>query len=245
MTSISETGHAKNVANFEDLISFCQGYGATYNPVRDNLKIAQLQTMLTSAEAILSTVRTSKTAYDIATNNRRLAFEDLKPFSTKVLNAFIVSGADKLAIDDLKGINKKIQGTGKKKTTIPTTPTTDEPTPKSISTSQQSYDRQIDHLANLIQVLELNTIYNPNENELKLQAIKDKLTDLKSKITNHINAYTQYSNAISERNKVLYDPLTGLVQTAKEIKQYVKSIFGATSSQFRQISGIEFKVRKG
>ena len=44
---------------------------------------------------------------------------------------------------------------------------------------------------------------------------------------------------------MLYDPITGLVQTAKEIKQYVKSIFGATSSQFRQISGIEFKVRKG
>ena len=245
MTSISETGHAKNVANFEDLISFCQGFGASYNPVRDNLKIAQLQTMKSSVEDIMNTARTSKTAFDIATNNRRLAFEDLKTFSTKVLNAFIVSGADKLAIDDLKGINKKIQGTGKKKNTAPTTPTTEEPTPKSISTSQQSYDRQIDHLANLIQVLELNTIYNPNENELKLQAIKDKLTDLKSKITNHINAYTQYSNAISERNKMLYDPITGLVQTAKEIKQYVKSIFGATSSQFRQISGIEFKVRKG
>ena len=244
MTSISETGHAKNVANFEDLISFCQGYGATYNPVRDNLKIAQLQTMLTSAEAILSTVRTSKTAYDIATNNRRLAFEDLKPFVTKVFNAFVVSGADKLAIDDLKGINKKIQGPGKKKKTTPTTPTTDEPTPKSISTSQQSYDRQIDHLANLIQVLEQNTMYNPNENELKLEAIKDKLSEFKTKNTSHINAYTQYNNAITERNKILYDPITGMLQTVKEVKFYVKSLFGANSTQYRQVTGIKFKLVK-
>ena len=27
MASKSETGHSKNVANFEDLISFCTGYG--------------------------------------------------------------------------------------------------------------------------------------------------------------------------------------------------------------------------
>ncbi len=31
MASTTETGHAKNVANFEDLISFCQGYGTTVN----------------------------------------------------------------------------------------------------------------------------------------------------------------------------------------------------------------------
>jgi len=38
----SETGHAKNVANFEDLISFATGYGATYNPSKNSLKIQQL-----------------------------------------------------------------------------------------------------------------------------------------------------------------------------------------------------------
>ena len=39
MASNSETGHAKNVANFEDLISFCNGYGATYNPSKEALTI--------------------------------------------------------------------------------------------------------------------------------------------------------------------------------------------------------------
>lgn len=34
MASTSETGHAKNVANLQDLISFVTGYGATYNPTR-------------------------------------------------------------------------------------------------------------------------------------------------------------------------------------------------------------------
>ena len=40
MASNSETGHAKNVANFEDLISFCTGYGATYNPSKAAIQLA-------------------------------------------------------------------------------------------------------------------------------------------------------------------------------------------------------------
>jgi hypothetical protein len=32
MASKSEVGHARNVANFQDLIAFVNGYGATYDP---------------------------------------------------------------------------------------------------------------------------------------------------------------------------------------------------------------------
>ena len=32
--------------------------------------------------------------------------------------------------------------------------------------------------------------------------------------------------------------------TAKEVKAYVKSVFGATSPQYKQISGLEFKSIK-
>jgi hypothetical protein len=32
MASTSEVGHAKNVANFQDLIEFVTGYGVTFNP---------------------------------------------------------------------------------------------------------------------------------------------------------------------------------------------------------------------
>ena len=45
MASTTETGHAKNVANFEDLISFVTGYGATYNPTKVPIKLASLTTL--------------------------------------------------------------------------------------------------------------------------------------------------------------------------------------------------------
>ncbi len=39
MASQSEVGHAKNVANFQDLITYCTAYGATYNPSKTTLQL--------------------------------------------------------------------------------------------------------------------------------------------------------------------------------------------------------------
>lgn len=43
MANSQETGHAKNVSNFESLLSFVKGYGDAYNPTRDANKIAALE----------------------------------------------------------------------------------------------------------------------------------------------------------------------------------------------------------
>lgn len=160
--------------------------------------------------------------------------------ATKIVNAFAVSGVDTLAVANAKTVNKKLQGSSKK----PASATTETPTSTGISTSQQSYDRLIDHFANLIEVLQQNTLYNPNESDLKVAALQAKLEELQTKNSNLINAYTQYSNAMIQRNQILYNPLAGIVQTTKEVKQYVKSIFGANSPQYKQVSGLEFKVIK-
>ena len=244
MASTSETGHAKNIANFQDLISFCQGYGATYNPTKESLKIPQLQALYQLAQDKLNATKTQKTNFDNATNERRNSFANLIPLVTKIINAYPVSGADALAIADAKTANKKSQGTSSKKSTTEETNPENTPTTNSISTSQQSYDRLIDHFANLIQVVEQNTNYTPNETELQVATLQTKLTELQTKNTNLINAYTGYSNAMIERNQTLYNPLTGLVQTSKEVKQYVKSVFGSNSPQYKQVSSLEFKVIK-
>ncbi len=76
--------------------------------------------------------------------------------------------------------------------------------------------------------------------ELKTVTLQSKLADLKSANSGLINSYTNWSNARINRNSILYNPLNGLVQTALDVKKYVKSVFGATSPQFKQISGLEF-----
>ena len=244
MPSTSETGHAKNVANFEDLISFCNAYGATYNPSKDALTIAKLTDLQTNAKASLQQTKTAKTSFDNATNARQLAFKELKPLATKVVNALSVSGANTLAVEDAKTINRKIQGAkangGTKTPTTPADPNAPTPTDKTISTSQQSYDSLIDHFTKLIESVSQDANYKPNETELQTATLQTKLDGLKTSNTNLINGFTNWSNARINRNTTLYNPLTGLVQTALEVKKYVKSVFGATSQQFKQLSGLEF-----
>lgn len=244
MPSTSETGHAKNVANFEDLISFCTGYGASYNPSKAALTIPELQTLQTQANASLQQAKTAKTSFDNTTNARQVAFKDLKPLATKVVNALSVSGATDLAIADAKTINRKIQGAKAngetKKPTTPADPNAPAPTDKTISTSQQSYDSLIDHFTKLIEAVLQEPKYKPNEVELQTAALQNKLASLKTSNTDLANAFTNWSNARINRNTVLYNPLTGLVQTALEVKKYVKSVFGASSPQFKQVSKLEF-----
>ena len=251
MPSTSETGHAKNVANFEDLISFCNGYGATYNPSKEALTIAKLQDLQTNAKASLQQTKTTKTGFDNATNARQLAFKDLKTLATKVVNALAVSGATALAVADAKTINRKIQGAkanGSSKAPAAAIPpalgesegAAPTPTDKTISTSQQSYDSLIDHFTKLIEAVFQDANYKPNETELQTATLQTKLDTLKTSNTNIVNTYTTWSNARIDRNTILYNPVTGLVQTALEVKKYVKSVFGAGSPQFKQVSGLEF-----
>jgi hypothetical protein len=70
MASNSEVGHAKNVANFEKLISFCNGYGGSYNPSKNSIKITALNTLLTDAQKAVAKVITQTVAYNNTVNTR-------------------------------------------------------------------------------------------------------------------------------------------------------------------------------
>ncbi|MFN8339193.1 MAG: hypothetical protein U0T36_09255 [Saprospiraceae bacterium] len=244
MISTSETGHIKNVSFFEDLITYCQSYGPAYNPSNDMFKLPQLQTKMTAAQTAINNLKIKKTSFDNATNARRTVFEDIKRLSTRIINALIVSGASELTIADARGINKKMQGSSSKKTESSTTETESTSVPKSISTSQQSYDRIKDHLANFIQVLQQEPTYNPNENDLKIAYLQTKVTQLETAKTQWINAYTEYSNTMIDRNNVMYDKNEGMVNIAIKVKLYIKSLFGAKSPQYFQISNLHFKNYK-
>jgi hypothetical protein len=247
MPSTTETGHAKNVATFEDLISFCTGYGATYNPSKAALKVAALTTQLTAANAALQAVKVAKTAYDNATNARELAFIPLKPLATKIVNALAATEAARQTVDDVKSTNLKIQGKRAKAIEQPDAAALAagaEPV-KTVSTSQQSYDKLIDHFAQLIATLTAEPKYLPNENELKIAALNTMLTDLRTKNTAVINATTTVSNARIARDKALYADSTGMVDIAQDVKTYVKSVFGASSPQYKQVSALKFTKRSG
>ena len=111
---------------------------------------------------------------------------------------------------------------------------------KSISASQMSYDSRIENLSKLIILLTNEPLYAPNENDLKVVALNTLLNQLKITNTAVINVTTPISNARLNRNKILYLAVTGLYDIQNEVKKYVKSVYGATSPEYKQISNIKF-----
>ena len=242
MPTYYETGHAKNVANFQDLIAFCTGYGATYNPTKTALKLPQLTALHTTANNALNDVITKNTAYNNAVNARIASFDGLRILCTRIISALQTTDATQEKIADAKGFNRKIQGQRSTKAATPVDPST--PAPTTISSSHQSYDQLIQHFAGLISVLQSEPSYTPNENDLKIATLTAKQTDMTAKNTSLASAFTAISNARIARDKVLYKETTGLVDTAKAVKLYIKSIFGARSAEYAQVSVIEFKKVK-
>jgi len=111
MASTSETGHQKNVANFDELISFATGYREAYNPSKASIKIDALKTLSTQAKASINTVSAAEPAYKNAVAAREAAFAPLSKLTTRIINALKATDAPKQVVDDAKSVARKIQGT--------------------------------------------------------------------------------------------------------------------------------------
>ena len=247
MASTSETGHAKNVANFDDLISFATGYGTAFNPSKPTLKLTALQTLSTSAKNAINAVNAALPAYSNAVAARESAFEPLNKLITRVNNALKATDTTEQVDESAKTLVRKIQGTratAKKSDEEIAAAKAEGKETKEISSSQMSYDSRLDNFDKLIKLLTSVTLYAPNEADLKVTALTTLYNDLKAKNTAVVTATTPLSNARISRNDILYKANTGLVDIALDTKTYIKSLYGATSPQYKQVSKLEFKAIK-
>ncbi len=249
MSSTSQTGNEQNIANFEDLISRCVGFGATYNPSLNAIKVANMNTLKTSCTNAEVNVNSLTNILKNATNNREIIFLPLKKLSTRILAAVKSCGAPVQTIKDANTYNNKLQGkrAKPKKVVTETSSSFDEPSSDTvyISVSQQGYDSKVEFFSKLIDLLTTIPTYLPNEADLKIAALNTLLVSMKSANTAVITATTNLKNAAITRNALLYKDITGMCDVALEAKDYVKSVYGATSGQYKLVRAIKFVKRKG
>ena len=243
MTNTSETGHAKNVTNLESLITSIIALETSYNPSRDSIKLPALQALLTASTESLNAVNIAQAAYSNAVAARKVAFEPFSKLITRVMNSLKASGASTQVVQSARTIVRKLQGrrasakiTEEEKKALEA----EGKEVNQISASQMSFDNRIENFDRLIMLLSSIPLYNPNEAELKVETLKALHNQLKEKNTEVILPIVQLSNSRMNRNKILYNENTGLVDVALDSKTYIKSIFGATSPQYKQISKLRF-----
>lgn len=243
MTSTSDTSHAKNVTNLESLISAVITIGAAYNPSKDSIKRPALQSLLTAANESLIALKTAESANSTAIDVRELAFKPTGSLFTKVSNALKASNSSIQADETAKTILRKLQGkrasaklTDEEKTALEA----EGKEVNQISASQMGYDERVDNFEKLISFLQSIPDYNPNEEELKIETLQTLLADLKAKNGEVMKTYFVLETARGVRNDLLYKPLSGVIDLAADVKSYIKSVFGATSTQYKLVSKLRF-----
>ncbi|MEI6754606.1 MAG: hypothetical protein WCK78_15740 [Paludibacter sp.] len=247
MSTSKETGHQVNIDNLDLMIVILKGFGAKYNPSNPDIGILELEKRLSDSRSAQSVLHEVKQPYTSAVNTRKEAFEPLEPLVTRVLNSLVATKTSAQTDQSAKALVHKMKGekVSKKKTTeAAPNQTTLQPEDTQISSAQLGYDDQLHNMDEFIKLLEITPQYNPNEIDLKIESLKTYRDDLATKNHTVIETKVAVDNARITRNEALYKPLTGLVDTAADVKTYVKSVFGATSPQFRQISGLKFSPLK-
>lgn len=251
MSNYFETGHAKNVANLLKLNQLIATFGATYNPSNNAIKAPALATLYTNANTKLSDVNTNFTNWKNATNQRELAFDPLTKEATQILGALQSLGIAQQTIDDFEFQVKKFRSSGSKlpktetgkiiapETTDPNAPVTTVET-TSISTSQRSFDNQLQHFQKMILILQSVPSYNPNETAFKVATLQTQLANLTT-LNNAANtSYANLKNARIQRNIFFYAKDTGVLDLVKQTKAYIKSLYGAGSQQYIAANALKF-----
>lgn len=230
--STSETGHAKNAANFSALIESVKNYGARYNPSNANISLASLESLKARIDAAMSGVSGAEAAHKNAVRERQDAYDGMSALTTRIQNAF-ASCATKHETANAKSYTKKIHGPKKKKAIE----ATDE---KTKSTSQMSFDNRMKNLKDFCVFLGTIPAYTPNETELQPASVLAYVESLGSMNKAVNGTWNELDAARAERDRLLYGNESGLTEIVKNVKSYVHSVFGTKSSEYQRISGIKF-----
>lgn len=228
-----ETGMALNITHGIQVVDYLITYGTNYNPSNTAIAVASLETMNTTGQDLLDSARAKMQEKKNTIQARQDVYGNLKTLATRILNELKASGAPLATIDKAKHYVLKIRG----QRIIKINPNS---TAKHISASQTSFTEQIQHLTDLINVLSTCTQYQPNIPELQLTALTNKRDAMKTTNNAVSTAQAVWSTSRIERNKFFNEPIKGYVDTFLAAKRAVKAIFGASSPQYHQISGLTF-----
>jgi hypothetical protein len=241
MSSTSEVGHAKNIANLNLLNTNIIALGGIYIPSNLKLKLSNLQDTYTNTFAQQTSVNNLVAPYSVAVDDREIIFKPLNRDLTKLRKAYkATEGVTQVQLEDLMTIIRKLKGEKKSKTTNSTNPTVAQ---DSYSTSQMSYDQRTNNMDLLISLLQNTPNYAPNEEEYKITTYQDKKAKMLQKTQAVADTFVPLNNARSIRNNSLYLSEDNLVDLGNKAKDYLFTILDVNSAQYKAIAKIKFKKR--
>jgi hypothetical protein len=234
----------QQVAAYARLVGHCNSLGPVYNPSKASLKIAALNATLTQAQGSIDAAITLRNTYENAVTARRQTFARAHPLTTRIVSALSASGASPELLVYARNIKRVFSNRTTSKRLLPESTPANAPgdagnqsMPQSIS--HGGYEIMTTNFARLIEKLATEKLYKPNEVDLQITSLKAFLTAMRDANRNVQTAIIAMKNGRSAQKKLLYGK-DGLHGTAKETKDYIKSVFGTKSDQYKAVSSLAF-----
>jgi hypothetical protein len=244
MKTTNKTGHKENVTNLNVLSSHVSSFGIGYNPSNPLLAVSNLDQISKNGQMLNDAVDSAEINLHNARTARSNSFENLDSLTDRSVNALKVSGVSPQTIEQAKSLAREVHGRRASQILteeeIAVAKTKGEAI-KQVNVHNSSFNSILNSFSKYVSFVNTVSEYRPNEPDINPAGLDMKLNELKTKSTDVLNAETGYDTARFNRNTALYADNTGLVDTAMLVKTYIKSAFGSTSSQYKQISNLTFK----
>jgi hypothetical protein len=237
-----KTNVEKTVAAFDMLVGFCNTHGAVYNPSKGSLKMTALNTLLVTAEQTLQAVRNAGTNLTVAINARQQVFNTLPKLGTRIVNALYATDASPELIEDVNRFRHRLRSrVVPGRPPVAVNPVPADPDQKVRGPlAYTDHDSKIATMTLIVQLLASEPSYAPNEADLQVGALKKLMATLNERHEAVMHAQVALTNARMARRAVLSSN-EGIHGTALKVKRYIRSVFGATSAQYYQISKLKFR----
>lgn len=238
--SKSEVGHLKNITELNEMINAVELL-QLYDPVNPMITIVDLRKKHNECNDLFKIAVQKKGTYTHLVNERQYAFDAMGILSTRVLGAVVVhTSNDKKTVEDTQVFIDKLRGT-------PAMPETDEDDDgqeirEARSNAQTSFDNRAGHFEALVEFVEGISGYNPNEEDLRIPALKAVYANLIMLNNNISKAEAALAAAARERNHALYNEIEGLYFRTQIVKWYVKSVYKSHSPSMHRSVNSNLKI---
>ncbi len=240
---MAETGHAKNLENWQKMIAACAGFGGGYQPTNADLDLASMNALNAEVEGLMDGVQSNIVPWKNKVADRENIYKGVRPRTTQILGAFRACGADANKVDNVETFHRQVHGARAKAKPVddPLTPGDES---KGNSVSHQSYVQVAEAFGQIVALLAGEPKYKPNEDHLKLATNETYHTQMETANDDVVNTVPAWKNSMASRNARMYDDPDSIFERQKLVKEYVKSAFGQNSPQYAQVKGLEFKKVK-
>ena len=231
--------HVKNADAYSRLVGICTGYGGKYNPGRQTLQLKAMRALLEEAQSSLQHVKQTETDYNNVTNQRELTFMEIQNLAPLVLDMLKSTGVPAQTIKDAYHFFRLVKG--RRATPRPPIPADEAEASKRIrSYTYQSYVSIADNFARLVQTVEAEPLYKPNEVKLQVPALRQLISEALTANDRVLDAKVAWAKARAKRDEILYKAEHAVYETAKATKHYVRAVFGKKSSEYQLLAELRF-----